>query len=304
MRLPFALRGEMNYWKVFCEETENPGLWPRWFKEQCAAVGWNPHRGWSMEGKAQKQDWATARNYLTQIAAGDMLLVQLKHNRVGRVGEVIRKEVDDEQWNPTVPSSKTHPWGRLGRRIAVRWKLNVGPTDPDMVVSLPRANRLASNLALGTIRRLDRKTFSRVIKAMEDKINWVNLQGRFDYERSLSDWIATYPHRLEDELMPYPDAKVREKAFPDKTRSDVLLIDANGTPVVVECKQGSPTLDNIKQLQNYMNHIRKIARKRPRGILVHGGATSLRDDVRRKIKHDPLLKVLRYSLNVDFVPSA
>jgi len=294
-----------SYWKVFCEETKFPGLWPRWFRNQCAAVGWNPKNGWTMEGKARKPDWATARNYLKRVKPGDMLLVQLKHNRVGRVGEVVRKEVDDKQWNPTVPPNKKYPLGHHGRRIAVRWDLNIGPTDPDTVVSLPKAARLPSNLALGTIRELDSKTFSRITKAMGDKANWVGLQGSFDYERSLSDYIATYPHRVEDDLMPYPDAKVRENAFSDKTRSDVLLIDGYGIPVVVECKQGAPTLENIDQLRGYMKKVRKLTgKKQTRGILVHGGAANLKDEVLREVAHDRLLRVIRYSLRVDFVPCA
>jgi hypothetical protein len=63
----------MEYWKVFCEETEFHGLWPRWFRDQCAAVGWNPERGFMMEGKARKQDWARARNCLKDMQPGDML---------------------------------------------------------------------------------------------------------------------------------------------------------------------------------------------------------------------------------------
>ena len=53
---------------------------------------------------------------------------------------------------------------------------------------------------------------------------------------------------------------------------DVLLIDENDTPVVVECKQNAPTLGDIRQLRNYMAQIKKDLRKAPRGILVHGGA--------------------------------
>jgi hypothetical protein len=291
----------MNYWKVFCEETENPGLWPRWFRNQCVAVGWNPKKGWRMEGKARKQDWAMARNCLTRVQPGDMILVQLKNSRVGRIGEVVRKEVRDKQWHPTVPPSKKNPYGRLGRRIAVRWDLNIGPTDPDTVVLLPKETRLPPNVALGTIRELDTKIFHRIAKAMRDESNWVGLQGRFDYERSLSDWIATYPHRLEDNLMPFPNAKVREKVFPDGSRSDVLLIDGE-TPVVIECKQGAPTLENIKQLRGYLRHVRKETGKKGRGILVHGGGASLTDEVRREVRGDRLLTVVRYSLRVHFAP--
>jgi hypothetical protein len=291
----------VNYWKVFCEETKFPGLWPRWFKDQCAAVGWNPKNGWTLEGKSRAQDWTMARNYLARIRPGDIVLVQLKRNRVGLIGEVVRKEVDDHQWNATIPPSKEYPSGRLGCRIALRWDLNIGPANPDTVVLLPPSSRLPLNVALGAIRELDAKMFNCITKAMKDKANWVGLQERFDYERSLSDWIATYPHRLEDGLTPYPDAKVREKAFRDGTRSDVLLIDEDGTPVVVECKQDAPTLKNIKQLRGYIRHVRKITGKKPKGILVHGEAATLKNEVRREIKHDRFLKVIRYSLNVDFV---
>ncbi len=138
---------------------------------------------------------------------------------------------------------------------------------------------------------------------MRDENNWVGLQRRFISERSLSDYIAAYPDRLEDGLLPYPNAKVREKVFPDGTRSDVLLIDKNETPVVVECKQGEPTLKNVKQLRGYMKNVKIQTKKKPRGILVHGGAASLRNEVRRKVAHHSSLKVIRYDLLVRFAPS-
>lgn len=292
----------MTYWKVYCEENEFPGLWPRWYKNQCVAIGWPAGKRHTLEGKSKDQGWRVARSALKEVRPGDIVVVQLKDHRVGRIGEVVRKEIGDEQWNPTVPPSKDHPFGGKGRRILVRWNLNVGPGSPDTVVLLPASSRLTGPKLRLTICEIDPKIFDRIVTAMEDEANWVSLQGRFDYERSLSDYIATYPHRLEDNLMPYPDGKVREKVFTDNTRSDVLLIDRTGTPVVVECKQGAPTLDHINQLRGYMKHISHLTEKKPRGILVHGGAASLRDDVRREVAHDPALRVVRYSLLVDFVP--
>src|SRR5580693_3157093 len=131
----------MNYWKVFCQESRFPGLWPRWFKDQCAAVGWNPRSGYTMEGKSRAQDWTMARNCLNRVRSGDMVLVQLKDNRVARVGEVVPKEVDDDQWNPTTHRTREYPLGHLGRRIALRWDLNIGSTDPDTVAWLPISSR-------------------------------------------------------------------------------------------------------------------------------------------------------------------
>jgi RecB family endonuclease NucS len=151
---------------------------------------------------------------------------------------------------------------------------------------------------------LDAKIFDSVVKAMKDESNWEGLLKRFISEKSLSNFIAAYPHRLEDGLMPYPNAKVQEKVFPDGTRSDVLLIDKNETPIVVECKQGEPTLKNLKQLRGYIKNVKKETGRRPRGILVHGGAVSLRNEVRRQVTRDPQLKIIRYSMNVSFVPCA
>jgi RecB family endonuclease NucS len=154
-----------------------------------------------------------------------------------------------------------------------------------------------------TICELDSKLFGSIVKAMNDENNWVGLQTRFISEQSLSDYIAMYPDRLEDGLLPYPNKKVREKVFPDRTRSDVLLIDKNETPVVVECKQGEPTLKNVKQLRGYMKNVKRETGKKPRGILVHGGAANLRNEVRRKVAHHSSLKLIRYDLNVRFAPS-
>lgn len=98
-------------WKVFCEEKEFPGLWPRWFKYQCVAVGWSEKKGFTLEGKAQDQSWAKARNALKRVKQGDLILAQLKDSRVARIGEVVRAEIRDDQWNPTVPPSKEKPGG-------------------------------------------------------------------------------------------------------------------------------------------------------------------------------------------------
>lgn len=292
----------IKYWKVFCDEGRYPGLWPHWFKNQCAAIGWPPKRGYTQHGETDERGWSIARSRFKSVEKGDFVLVQLKGNCVGRIGEVVRKKGGDNQWDPTVPPSKEHPFGQMGRRIEVRWDLNVGPIDADTVISLPASKRLPTYAVRPTISELESKTFNSVVKAMKDEANWVGLQGRFEYERSISDYVATYPHRLEDDLMPYPNAKIREKAFSDKTRSDVLLIHRDETPVVVECKQGAPTLENIQQLRGYMKHVKKITGKKPRGILVHGGAASLRHDVRSEVADDPLLRIVRYSLLVDFVP--
>lgn len=294
----------MKFWKVYCLEDYWPGLWQRWFKNQCVAVGWGPHEDFSYvlgQGRTG-EGWAAVRNALKQISKGDWVVVQLKQNRVGRIGEVVGKQVREDEWQPLVPRSETYPEGEMGRRINVRWDLTVGPTQPEIVVKLPPGHRLPAGLSMGTIKLLPPSVFTSIKRAVNDEANWVSLIGRFGYESALSDYIAMYPQKLEDGLQPYPSAKVRERVFDDKSRSDVLLIDRNERPVVVECKQDGPDASHVRQIRRYMRNLRRETRKRPRGILVHGGATKLNRDIRRVISSKPPVGVVQYSLRVDFVP--
>jgi hypothetical protein len=284
-------------------EDKYPGLWPRWFKNQCVAVGWYAAWGYTLDGKSPHKSWTEARNCLKRVQEGDLLVVQLAHNRVGRVGEVVRKNVGDQEWQPLVPPNKEEVDGEMGRRVLVRWDLTVGPFDPDLVVELPPSARLPRDVIRPTIRELDPTTFQSIKTAMQDDANWVSLLSYFEYERSLSDYIGTFPHHLEDGLQPYPSAKVREKVFRDRTRLDVLLIDREGNPVVVECKQGSPVIADIDQLQGYRDRVQEETGREARGILVHGGSRNLRDDVRRRVETDPKLEVVQYSLGVQFARS-
>jgi hypothetical protein len=59
---------------------------------------------------------------------GDYVVAALKSNRIGRLGQVTAKAVNDDQWEPLVPESKDLPAGQMGRRIQVRWDLACGPT--------------------------------------------------------------------------------------------------------------------------------------------------------------------------------
>jgi RecB family endonuclease NucS len=136
---------------------------------------------------------------------------------------------------------------------------------------------------------------------MNDPANWVSLLAHFRYEKALSDYIAAYPHHLEDGLVPYPNAKIREKVFPDRTRLDVLLLDRKRMPVVVECKQGASTSENLRQLRAYMKALQKeTGKKDVRGILVHGGARKLRPEIVRAAMRSPRVEIVQYRLQVDF----
>jgi RecB family endonuclease NucS len=136
---------------------------------------------------------------------------------------------------------------------------------------------------------------------MNNQANWVPLLAHFRYEGALSDYIAAHPHHLEDGLVPHPDSKVREKVFSDRKRSDVLLLDQKERPVVVECKQGAPTVKDLKQLRHYMKSIQKeTGRKDVRGILVHGGSRNLHHEVVVAAKRAPPVEIVQHRLQVDF----
>lgn len=244
---------------------------------------------------------ARVRNALSRIAVGNYVIAALKGNRVARLGQVTALAVNDDQWDPLVPKSKDFPVGQMGRPIQVRWDLACGPSDRDLIVALPESSRLAVSEFRWTIAEIKSITLGQVRAAMNDPANWIGLLAHFKYERALADYIAAHPHHLEDGLVPHPDSKVREKVFPDRKRSDVLLLDREERPVIVECKQGTPSVKHFEQLRQYMNSLRKeTGRKDVRGILVHGGSRNLRHEVVEAAALVPPVEIVQHRLQVDF----
>lgn len=295
----------MTLWKVSCLEDEFPGMWPRWFRNQCVGIGWPPADGFSLNGKSEGgSGWARARNALKNVKPNDRVIVTLRGHRVGRLGIVTGKTIDDDEWNPLVPPSPYYENGEMGRRILVRWDLTVGPDNRDMVIALPQNLQFTLGELRPTICQVHSRSVQELEDVMNDPANWVGLLTHFDYERALSGYIAAYPHRLEDGLLPHPDQRVRERVFNDKSRSDVLLTDRNNQPVVVECKQGSPTIQHLEQIRGYMKRLKEETGQVARGILVHGGARKLSDDVAAAAQNAPLIEIVQYALNVDFARCA
>jgi hypothetical protein len=299
---------DLNYWKVYCNESRFPGLWRRWLKAQCLAVGYPPEWGFRFEGKGRvrpkdHRGWNRVRNALNRMKPGDRVVAQLPRNRVGRAGTIFERPSGDK-WDPLVPERPDLEYVEMGRRIKVRWDLEVGPEDPDMVVELPRGARLGGN-KIGTMSRIERSAFERICKAMQDEKNWVGLSTRFSYERALSDYIGWLPHRLADGLVPYPSQTVREKVFPDHSRSDVLLMDSEENPIVVECKKDAPNGASVHQLAGYLKLAQKETGKKPRGILVHGGSRKMTDELKREIRKLKRFRidVVQYELSVHFTPT-
>jgi hypothetical protein len=292
-------------------EDSFPGMWQRWFVNQCVAVGWAGIWGYRLRGersavgwaakRGQRSGWSLCRGLIDEIKPGDRVIVSLQGHRVGRIGEVTGKAIEDNQWDPLVPASKDKDDsdGQIGRRIFVRWEMETGPDDRKMVVALPEGARLKSGQIRPTIAKLPLRMLDRLRKAMKDPSNWVGL-CEFPYEKALSDYIGAYPHLLEDGLLPHPNKKVRERVFRDRSRLDVLLEDREKIAVIVECKQRQPSVDNVRQLQHYLKRFRREERQEARGILVHGGARKLREDVRRAARKKPLVELVQFSVGVDF----
>src|SRR4051812_34796385 len=101
----------MKLWKVYCMEDEFPGLWHRLYRHQCVAVGW-PYS--KLYGKRKDRGLVRVRNALAQMKVGDHVVAALKHNRVGRIGQITGMAVKDDEWDPLVPVSKDLPVGQMG----------------------------------------------------------------------------------------------------------------------------------------------------------------------------------------------
>jgi Endonuclease NucS len=297
--------GERSLWKVYTMDEQWPGLWQQWYSQQCVAIGFSPFRPWhcKLHGETNDRGWSRARNALLAIKVGDYVVAALKDNRVGRLGIVTEKHIDDDEWNPLVPKSSDLPNGQMGRRILVRWDLACGPDDRDKVVALPEGSRFSNGERLPTVAKIRSLPVAKLRKIMNEESNWVGLIAQFMYEKALSDFIAAYPHHLEDGLVPHPNAKVREKVFTDGKRLDVLLLDRKYRPVVVECKQNAPTPDDIHQLRGYMKSLQRELHQHVRGILVHGGARKLGEEVIRTVSQGPRVEIVQYQLRVDFAGS-
>ena len=288
-------------WKVTCQEDKFPGMWQRWYRNQCVAVGWNAKDGYKLNGETEgSRGWSTVRNALKEVQIGDFMVVALRGHRVGRLGQVTRKLISDEQWFPLVPIGPGFPNGEMGRRVEVRWDLTVGPDNQDLVVQLPLNARFSIGELRPTVSRIQSRSLEELKTEMNNPVNWVSLLGKFRYEKTLSDYIANYPNHLEDGLLPHPNSRIRERVFEDHTRLDVLLMDKQGKNVIVECKQNAPSINDIAQIRHYMGLLNEEAGEMPRGILVHGGAQKLSNEVMAIAQEYPTVEIVNYVLNVRF----
>lgn len=87
----------MALWKILCEEDVYPGMWQRWFMNQCVGVGWPVEEGFPLRGEVNNDEfrhgWSRCRNRLLEMTIGDHIVVALKDHRVARVGQITGFEI-------------------------------------------------------------------------------------------------------------------------------------------------------------------------------------------------------------------
>jgi hypothetical protein len=179
-------------WKITCMEDDNPGLWKLWLKCQCVTVGYAPDT-WErckMEGGTTRwPDWNKAKKALKEIEIGDFIVATLPGRRIGRLGQVVEKQLvkdGEDWWQPLVVPSPDNETGGMGRRILVRWDLEHGPDSLDQVVQLPEDFGIGWR---GTLNRIWDKSVEEFREVMANPANWVGLAGLYMANCHLSsDW--------------------------------------------------------------------------------------------------------------------
>lgn len=293
----------MNYWRVFCDEKEWPGLWRFWLETECVAVGWPPpdfKYRFDDSGKGDRS-WSTVRNYLRTIEPGDQIVAHLEGSRVGRIGEVVRKCVSDDEWDPLVPRSGVFPEGEQGRRIFVRWNSECGPKIPWWVSKLPPGKRFPAGPTRAALSRIDAATFKEMQAEASNPLNNVALPS---HESPAKEYIAALlgadPTLIGEGLRRWPSTKVAERVLGKGSRANILLMEKNGAPVVVECIDRIPEADDVRRVHRCLELARKETSIKARGILVHDGVAQLRPETVRELKKGPAVELASCSMSIDF----
>jgi hypothetical protein len=315
----------VRYWIVICPEPSvRGGIWMRWYRERCVAVGWYPPT-WSYEGQGENTEgWTHARNRLREIRVGDKVIPFLLKWRIGPVGTVREVKVADVDWNPTV--EKGNFGGseeyNLGRRILVTWEQAGMPPD-GMVATVPAAQRPSGGrqpLARRTIEELPVEQFQNLCSVLSVKENWVDVvtvpgpvSGDHEsadtevpppppppaalslLERDLQKFLCRNLGVIEKGLRPDPAYQLEEYII-DVGRIDLLCKDSRDNWVVIELKADWAGDEAVGQILGYMSWVREHLPNGTsvRGIIVCKNTTGR---VKAAITWVPGLSVKRFALN-------
>ena len=266
-----------SYWIVICPEPSvRGGVWLRWYRESCVAIGWYPPN-WSFEGRSEDADtggWSFARNRLKEIRVGDKIIPFLLKWRIGPVGTVKEIKVKDTDWNPTVEKGDygEESEAALGRRILVTWEQAGMPPD-GMIAPVPPAQRPGGRqpLARHTIEQLSVEQFKNLSSVLAAKENWSDIAAvsRPDaggesaetempppppppaalslLERDLQKFLSRNLDVIEKGLKPDPAYQLEEYSI-DVGRIDLLCKDARDNWVIIELKADWAGDDAVGQI--------------------------------------------------------
>jgi hypothetical protein len=162
-----------NCWAVICPEPDAPGLWGRWRKYKCVAIGWPPRR-FHLYGPERKKSWASARKRALEVKPGDIIIPFLKYHRFGTPGVVTRIRIEDKQWEPTVPEggySRNPGDPDLGRRIEVRWLTRRVPP-AGTIAAIPSRARKPRGEVRQAIERVRSDRYERFMRVIENPRNY------------------------------------------------------------------------------------------------------------------------------------
>ena len=65
-------------WKINCMEDTYPGMWQRWFKNQCVAVGYASSSGYQLHEGGQGRGWTDTRRNILDMRIDDYVVVSLR----------------------------------------------------------------------------------------------------------------------------------------------------------------------------------------------------------------------------------
>jgi hypothetical protein len=318
-----------SYWIVICPEPYvRGGVWARWYREKCVAVGWPPPN-WNLDGPTESFGWAYARNRLKEIRPGDKVIPFLLKWRIGPVGTVRALRVADAEWNQTVEKgiySLNIEEPELGRRLLVTWERIEMPPDGRCAL-VPPDQRPPGPLAKHAIEQLPAETFQRLCSVLSNRSNWIDVlptavsspggpsavvESQHEteietappppppaelalLERDLQKFLSRNLGVIEKGLVPDPAYQLEEYTS-DVGRMDFLCKDAQNNWVVIELKADWAGDDAVGQILGYMSWVRDNLPNGPtvRGIIVCKNTTGR---VKAAIKLAPSLSIKRFSLN-------
>ncbi|GJL58114.1 MAG: hypothetical protein NPIRA03_09710 [Nitrospirales bacterium] len=169
----------MRYWLVTCpEEDVQGGVWLKWYKEKCVAIGWPPNRN-KLEGDAAKSSWAKARNRLKEMKPDDKVIPFLRKWRIGPIGKIVKVKASDTDWLPTVEKGnfKRNPKeAELGRRIFLEWENDQMPVHGQIAKIPEKYRKKKTPLTRQTIKEISKEDFESFANILRNPDNWVSIE--------------------------------------------------------------------------------------------------------------------------------